>query len=83
MLSASKLVEIVDRLNERAGSIREGAYVALMYWAHDWTAVIHLLDLRGRGPEPEAALSMLDRMLTDYERRDANVAKTIGIAANA
>lgn len=74
----------MDGLNERAQKLHGNAYVGLMYWAHTWTAVLHFLDeLRGVGDTPEDALDNLAKALADRERRDANVAKTIGITVNA
>lgn len=83
MLSPSRLVEIVDGLNERAQRLNGNAWVALMYWAHEWRATIHFLELRAVGNSEEEALDNLAKYLTDRERRDANVAKTIGITVNA
>lgn len=82
MLSASRLVEIVDGLNERAQQFNKNAWVSLTYWAHEWTATIHFLEIRGKGESEEDALDNLAKALTDRERRDANVAKTIGIEAH-
>ena len=83
MLSPDRLVEIVDDMNERALKFNGNAWVSLAYWAHEWTATIHFLELRGRGNSMEDALDNLAKALTDRERRDMNVAKTIGIETHA
>lgn len=83
MLSPSRLVEVVDELNERADALRNGSFVTVGYHAHSWFATVHFLDIRGRGDTMEEAIDGLAKALTDRERRDAGVAKTIGIEVHA